>query len=253
MSNKLTKKKNKKKSTSARKPEQVNANRAAKGGAPETASAGKKPKMAWIVAGICVLVVIIAAAVFFVQKGKNDNSDASSVGDASADASSASGPIVTISVKDYGDIVVQLDEEAAPLSVENFVNLVKEGFYDGLTFHRIIDGFMIQGGDPNGDGTGGSDQTIKGEFSSNGVDNPISHKRGVISMARSNDPDSASSQFFIVQSDSTYLDGDYAGFGYVTSGMDIVDQICKDVPVQDDNGTVAAEDQPVIEKITVEE
>lgn len=249
MSNKLTKK-NKKKSTGARKPEQVN--RTARSAAQETAPAGKKPKTAWIVAGICVLVVVIAAAVFFMQKGKSDNSG-TSAGDAGADASTASGPIVKISVKDYGDIVVQLDDEAAPLTVENFVNLVKDGFYDGLTFHRIIDGFMIQGGDPLGNGTGGSEETIKGEFSSNGVDNPISHKRGVISMARSNDPDSASSQFFIVQSDSTYLDGDYAGFGYVTSGMDIVDQICEDVPVQDDNGTVASKDQPVIEKITVEE
>lgn len=156
-----------------------------------------------------------------------------------------------IQVKDYGTITVELDADTVPITVTNFVNLAKDGFYDNLTFHRIMDGFMIQGGDPNGDGTGGADQTIKGEFSSNGVENEISHTRGTISMARAQDPDSASSQFFIVQEDSDYLDGNYAAFGHVTSGMEIVDQICKDVPVEDDNGTVKAENQPVIEKITI--
>ena len=156
-----------------------------------------------------------------------------------------------IQVKDYGTITVELDADTAPITVTNFVNLAKDGFYDNLTFHRIMDGFMIQGGDPNGDGTGGADQTIKGEFSSNGVENEISHTRGTISMARAQDPDSASSQFFIVQEDSDYLDGNYAAFGHVTSGMEIVDQICKDVPVEDDNGKVKAENQPVIEKITI--
>lgn len=160
---------------------------------------------------------------------------------------------VVIKVKKYGNIKVELVADTAPISVTNFVNLAKKGFYDGLTFHRIIDGFMIQGGDPSGDGTGGSDETIKGEFSDNGVENNISHVRGTISMARSSENDSASSQFFIVQSDSTYLDGQYAGFGTVTSGMDIVDKICKDTPVTDSNGTVEKENQPVIEKITVKD
>lgn len=158
---------------------------------------------------------------------------------------------VEIYVKDYGKIEVELDGDTAPITVENFLNLAQDGFYDGLTFHRIIDGFMIQGGDPKGNGTGGSDQTIKGEFEANGVENQISHVRGTISMARSQSMDSASSQFFIVQSDSTYLDGQYAGFGTVTEGMDIVDQICKDTKVEDTNGTVLSENQPVIESIVV--
>lgn len=157
---------------------------------------------------------------------------------------------VDIVVKNYGTIKAEIDADTAPITVTNFVNLCKEHFYDGLTFHRIIDGFMIQGGDPLGDGTGGSDKTIKGEFSNNGVDNPLKHTRGAISMARSQDNDSASSQFFIVQSDSSHLDGDYAVFGYVYEGMDIVDQICKNTPVEDNNGTVKKENQPVIESIT---
>ena len=158
---------------------------------------------------------------------------------------------VTIDVQDYGTISLELDADTAPISVTNFINLANEGFYDGLTFHRIISGFMIQGGDPNGNGTGGSEKTIKGEFSANGVENDISHVRGVISMARANDPDSGSSQFFIVHEDSTFLDGQYAAFGHVTDGMDVVDAICEAVPVQDNNGTVAAADQPVITAVTV--
>ena len=156
-----------------------------------------------------------------------------------------------IEVKDYGTIEVELDADSAPVTVTNFVKLAQDGFYDGLTFHRIIDGFMIQGGDPNGDGTGGSDENIKGEFSNNGVENNISHTRGTISMARAQDPDSGSSQFFIVQADSTFLDGDYAGFGHVTEGMDIVDKICEDAKPTDDNGTISKEEQPVIEKVTI--
>ena len=158
---------------------------------------------------------------------------------------------VTIDVQDYGTISLELDADTAPISVTNFINLANEGFYDGLTFHRIISGFMIQGGDPHGNGTGGSEKTIKGEFSANGVENDISHVRGVISMARANDPDSGSSQVFIVHEDSTFLDGQYAAFGHVTDGMDVVDAICEAVPVQDNNGTVAAADQPVITAVTV--
>lgn len=154
-----------------------------------------------------------------------------------------------IKVKDYGTIEVELDGDTAPITVANFIKLVNEKFYDGLTFHRIMSGFMIQGGDPLGNGTGGSDETIKGEFSSNGVENNISHKRGVISMARSSDPDSASSQFFIMHQDSDYLDGEYAAFGKVTKGMSVVDKICEDATPTDGNGTIEKADQPVIESI----
>ncbi|MBP9988286.1 MAG: peptidylprolyl isomerase [Ruminococcus sp.] len=158
---------------------------------------------------------------------------------------------VEIVVKDYGTIKLELDPSQAPITVENFLSLVKSGFYNGLTFHRIMDGFMIQGGDPKGDGTGGSDKEIKGEFSMNGVNNTISHTRGTVSMARANNPDSGSSQFFICQADSTFLDGQYAGFGHVTEGMDVVDKISKQAKPIDNNGTIPKSEQPVIEKITV--
>ena len=161
--------------------------------------------------------------------------------------------IAKIEVKDYGTITVKLDGKTAPITVQNFVDLAKSGFYDGLTFHRIIEGFMIQGGDPNGNGTGGSDKTIKGEFKENGVKNNIKHKRGVISMARSSDYDSASSQFFIMQEDNDSLDGQYAAFGHVTKGMKVVDKICEDADPMDDNGTIAESKQPVIKTITVSE
>jgi peptidyl-prolyl cis-trans isomerase B (cyclophilin B) len=133
------------------------------------------------------------------------------------------------------------------------VSLANDGFYDGLTFHRIIEGFMIQGGDPNGNGTGGSDKNITGEFTSNGFNNTLSHTRGTISMARATDPNSASSQFFIVQEDATYLDGNYAAFGHVTEGMDVVDAIAADAEPIDNNGTIPAADQPVITSITITE
>ena len=156
-----------------------------------------------------------------------------------------------ITVRDYGTIKLELDEGTAPITAANFIKLAKDGFYDGLTFHRIMDGFMIQGGDPLGNGTGGAKDTIKGEFSKNGVMNPISHVKGVISMARSNAPDSASSQFFITVADSTFLDGSYAAFGRVTEGMEVAEQIAKDAKPVDNNGTIPPEQQPVIESIVI--
>ena len=156
---------------------------------------------------------------------------------------------VQIDVKDYGVIVAELYPETAPITVTNFIKLVENKFYDGLTFHRIIDGFMIQGGDPLGNGTGGSSEKIKGEFSQNGVKNDLKHTRGVLSMARSGQPDSASSQFFIMHQDAPHLDGAYAAFGKVISGMEVVDAICQKTPVTDYNGTVTKANQPVITSI----
>ena len=160
---------------------------------------------------------------------------------------------VEIDVKDYGTMKVELDADVAPISVSNFVDLVKSGFYDGLTFHRIIDGFMAQGGDPLGTGTGGSGRNIKGEFAANGVENSISHVRGVISMARASAKDSANSQFFIVHEDSTFLDTEYAGFGIVIEGMEVIDALCEDVAGwnADGNGVVPKKNQPVINYIKV--
>jgi len=158
---------------------------------------------------------------------------------------------VEIEVQDIGTISLELDADTAPISVTNFIELAKSGFYDGLTFHRVIKGFMIQGGDPEGTGFGGSENLIKGEFEANGVKNNISHVRGVISMARGKDYNSGSSQFFIVHEDSDYLDGSYAAFGHVTSGIEVVDAIAENTPVLDDNGTVAPSEQPVITAIRV--
>ena len=160
---------------------------------------------------------------------------------------------VEIEIENYGTIALTLDADIAPVSVTNFINLVNDGFYDGLTFHRIIDGFMIQGGDPEGTGMGGSEQNIQGEFAANGIENNLAHTRGVISMARAYDPDSASSQFFIMHEDAPHLDGNYAAFGWVTSGIEVVDAICEATPVIDANGTVLAADQPVITEIRVVE
>lgn len=184
----------------------------------------------------------------------NDSNSKSSGKNAGSNADYSSGTHhAEIEVKDYGTIKVELDADTAPITVENFAKLVNEGFYDGLTFHRIIRGFMIQGGDPKGDGSGGSDKTIKGEFKQNGVENDISHKRGVISMARSMENDSASSQFFIMHQDTPSLDGQYAAFGKVTEGIEVVDKICDSMEegnkLLDANGTVDKKYQPVIERI----
>lgn len=133
--------------------------------------------------------------------------------------------MIILKIKDFGDIAIELDYEAAKNTCANFVSLVKSGFYDGLTFHRVIKGFMIQGGDPLGNGTGGPSYSIKGEFLANGINNPLHHTRGVISMARSYDMNSAGSQFFIMHQDALYLDGQYAAFGKVIDGLDVVDKI----------------------------
>lgn len=202
----------------------------------------QKKKPPYLLIGILAVIVIavIGVGIYFAVSH-----------DGEADNTGAALHHAQIEIADYGTITVELDASAAPITVENFISLAESGFYDGLTFHRIIEGFMMQGGDPDGNGTGGSGQTIKGEFSANGVDNPISHTRGTISMARSNDYDSASSQFFIMQEDTLLLDGSYAAFGHVTDGMDVVDQICADAQPTDNNGTIPAGQQPVITSITI--
>ena len=159
----------------------------------------------------------------------------------------------TIEVEGYGAIKLELDADVAPVTVANFAKLAGEGFYDGLSFHRIIEGFMVQGGDPNGNGTGGSDEKIVGEFSDNGHPNSISHVRGTISMARSQAYNSASSQFFIMQADTPSLDGQYAAFGHVTEGMDVVDAMCEAARPTDNNGTIAAADQPRIASVKMDD
>lgn len=197
----------------------------------------KKPLWPWLTAtGVCV-AVLAGVLIWALTSGSGSGESGKHH--------------VAITVRDYGTITVELDADAAPITVQNFLDLADSGFYDGLTFHRIMEGFMIQGGDPEGTGMGGSDKTIKGEFSANGVENPLSHTRGAISMARSSAMDSASSQFFIVQKDSTFLDKQYACFGYVTNGMDVVDAIAADAQPTDGNGTIPADQQPVIESVKV--
>lgn len=198
--------------------------------------------------------------------GATSGSASGSASTASTSAAATDGPITeatgdyasgfhdaTIEVESYGTIKLQLNGTVAPVTVANFANLASSGFYDGLTFHRIIKGFMMQGGDPNGDGTGGSDRAIVGEFAENGHPNPISHVRGTISMARSSAPNSASSQFFIMQEDSVNLDGNYAAFGHVTDGMDVVDAICNSAEPTDGNGTIAKDKQPKITSLRMDD
>ena len=224
--------------------------------AQQKAAQAKNDKRNMII-GIIAVLLVAAAVLGFVLSGTGDSKPAAPavMGEPTA-ASTITEKVtheVTIEVQDYGTIKAVLYGEAAPITVANFVKLAGEGFYDGLTFHRIIDGFMIQGGDPKGNGTGGSDQTIKGEFAQNGFDNPIQHLRGVLSMARSSMPDSASSQFFIMHQVSPWLDGAYAAFGCVTEGIEVVDAICQKTPVTDGNGTVAKANQPKIVSIKVTE
>lgn len=157
-------------------------------------------------------------------------------------------PIVTFEMENGDKCVAELYPEVAPNTVNNFISLVNDGYYDGLIFHRVIKGFMIQGGDPEGTGMGGPDYSIKGEFRSNGFDNPIKHEAGVLSMARSMMPDSAGSQFFVMHKDSPHLDGDYAAFGKVIEGMDVVDRIAE---VKTDRMDRPTEDQ-VMKKVTVD-
>ena len=205
--------------------------------AAQKAAQAKTDKRNMII-GIIAVLLVAGAALFFVLGG--------SKGDYLTGKH-----YVEIEVQDYGTITAELDADAAPITVTNFVKLVNEGFYDGLTFHRIISGFMLQGGDPNGNGSGGSAENIKGEFAQNGWDNPIKHERGVLSMARSGMPNSASSQFFIMHQAAPHLDGAYAAFGRVLTGMEVVDAICANTPVTDDNGTVQKANQPVITSIRV--
>ena len=228
-------------------------------------------KKSYIIIGIIVALVIVAIVCFAIYNNRiKDNTN--TVEPTSQEENNTEQNIVNneeneesevndmyssgthhaqIVVKDYGTISLELYADIAPITVSNFAKLVNDGFYDGLTFHRIIEGFMIQGGDPLGNGTGGSDENIKGEFAMNGVQNSISHVRGTISMARATSYNSASSQFFIMQEDTPSLDGQYAAFGKVTDGIEIVDKICEDTQVEDSNGTVLKENQPVIEKITM--
>ena len=158
---------------------------------------------------------------------------------------------VDIEIKDYGKITVLLEQDDAPITCANFVKLVQSGFYNGLTFHRIMEGFMMQGGCPEGTGFGGSDEKIFGEFAANGFMNTLSHTRGAISMARSNPFNSASSQFFIVHKDSPFLDGGYAVFGYVTEGIEVVDAVCAAAQPVDNNGSIPMEAQPVMTSVTL--
>ncbi len=200
------------------------------------------------------------------NSGTSTSTDSSSSNDTSSDSTQADSNVVTeplieldeslvysatIDIADYGTITVELNPDVAPVTVSNFVSLAQSGFYDGLTFHRIIEDFMMQGGAPDGDGTKGAGYNIVGEFTSNDHENNLSHTRGAISMARSTAYNSASSQFFICHEDSLWLDGDYAVFGYVTEGMDVVDAVCENSNPTDDNGTIKPEDQPVINSVKI--
>ena len=208
----------------------------------KAAKAQRKEKMKklWYIIGAVALCAVLVIGALLIFSGDD------------AESASVSGKhYVEIEIEGYGTIKVELDADAAPISVENFLNLANSGFYTGLKFHRIMENFMMQGG--AGDINSPDVASIKGEFRENGIDNPLSHTRGAISMARSDIMDSATSQFFIVHQDSTFLDGKYACFGYVTEGMEIVDAICEmsTSVVTDSNGSVPEEYQPVIKEVRV--
>ena len=201
----------------------------------------KKKKQYVLIAAAVLALIAIVVAVGVTLDARNENAGGELIPEATH--------YIAIDVQDYGTITAELYGNIAPVTVENFVKLINDKFYDGLTFHRIISGFMIQGGCPRGDGYGGSGTNIKGEFAQNGVNNPLKHTRGVLSMARGAQPNTASSQFFIMHQDAPHLDGGYAGFGKVLSGLEVVDAICQNTPVADSNGSVLSENQPVITSI----
>lgn len=191
------------------------------------------------------------------QNSSSDGQSSTQNSSENSDSEAVDGVVkAEIVIKNYGTIKLDLYSDEAPITVANFTKLAKDGFYDGLTFHRIIKDFMMQGGDPKGDGTGGAENDIQGEFGANGFSNPIAHVRGVVSMARAGyGYDTASSQFFIVHKDTqstAALDTWYAAFGRVIEGMEIVDKICDTVQPIDDEGTVLREDQPKIKSITID-
>lgn len=200
------------------------------------AAAARKQKITRIV--LITAAVLVLAAAIIVPKCLSA-------------AALRKGAYADIEIRGYGTVTFRLEREKAPITTANFIKLAESGFYDGLTFHRIIKDFMMQGGDPNADGSGGSGKNITGEFAANGYNTGLSHTRGAVSMARSSDYDSASSQFFIVHQDYPYLDGQYAVFGYVTDGMDIVDAICSAARPIDGNGSIAPEAQPVITSVKI--
>ncbi len=197
------------------------------------------------VLGLLLVMMLIVACQSESKEPKQEKSSSSN--STEKETETGDNPVVTITMENGGTITAELYPEIAPNTVNNFIALIEDGFYDELIFHRVIPGFMIQGGDPEGNGTGGPGYAIAGEFNANDFDNPLAHERGVLSMARSEDPDSAGSQFFVMTETSPHLDGDYAAFGKVIDGMDVVDEI---VNTERDAMDKPLEDQ-VIQSMTV--
>ena len=199
-----------------------------------------KNKKIFIIIGIVLLILLFIIAIIMPEKTEENRKekllgiDYNIKGnETSLDKYNTKNPVVAMDIKNYGSIVIELYPDIAPNTVNNFISLVKSGFYDNNSFHRLVPDFVLQGGDPKGDGTGGPGYSIKGEFSNNGFKNDLKHEKGIISMARGNDKDSAGSQFFIMLGTSNYLDGDYAAFGKVIDGMGIIDKIAKNEKVSD--------------------